>query len=71
MNDPTKWRPTMRLRWVTRRRLKMEIEGYSVDPNLTVDSTVLQQWHGPELPAYLRDDSVGEWRDVPVGVEAP
>ena len=32
---------------------------------------VLQQWWAPPMPGYLRDDSVGEWRDVPFGVEAP
>jgi hypothetical protein len=65
MNDPTKWRPTMRLRWV---RCTTESNSLLIP---TVTCFVLQQWHGPELPAYLRDDSVGEWRDIPVGVEAP
>jgi hypothetical protein len=54
------WRATPRLRWVDRPT--------AGDPIRTV---VLQQWWGPDLPGYMRDDSVGEWRDVPVVGGAP
>jgi hypothetical protein len=66
MNDPTTWRPTMRLRWVERWATHVYGPDQVAGPTL-----VLQQWHGPELPAYLRDDSVGEWRAVPTGSESP
>jgi hypothetical protein len=53
----------------------MEVRGV---PILNADNSTsetlhheLQQWFGPELPAYLRDDSVGEWRPIPVGIGSP
>jgi hypothetical protein len=49
------WRPTPRLRFVER-----------PGPAEVGTVRVLQQWHGPELPAYMRDDTTGEWRDVPL-----
>ena len=52
------WRPTARLRWVA--------AGVPAETN----PSTLQQWWGPEAPSYMRDDSVGEWRDVPMGMES-
>jgi hypothetical protein len=54
----TEWRATPRLRWVDRPC------GSAADDNAVM--RVLEQWWGPDLPGYMRDDSVGEWRDVPV-----
>jgi hypothetical protein len=51
--------PTPRLRWVP--------AGVPAETN----PMTLQQWWAPPMPGYLRDDSVGEWRDVPMGIEAP
>lgn len=62
MSDPRTWRPTARLRWVARFASATE-DGVSMP--------VLQQFWGPEAPSYMRDDSIGEWRDVPMGSEAP
>lgn len=45
--------PTPRLRFVYRDTLS---EGLRV----------LQQWFAPDMPGYMRDPKVGEWRDVPV-----
>ena len=58
MSDPGVWRPTARLRWVA--------AGVPAETN----PSTLQQWWGPEAPSYMRDDSVGEWRDVPMGMES-
>lgn len=55
--------PTARLRWVERAC------GSALDDNATMQ--VLQQWWAESMPAYMRDHSKGEWRDVPEGVEAP
>jgi hypothetical protein len=52
------WRPTPRLRFVERPA--------SLDAENARTIKILQQWHGPELPAYMRDDTTGEWRDVPL-----
>jgi hypothetical protein len=63
--NPEEYRPTPRLRWV---------KSAQTDPwfDITRPTALkLQQWFGPELPAYMRDDSVGEWRDVVVSQEAP
>ena len=67
MSDPTSWRPTARLRWVDRCR---PLPGASM-PGSRIGERILQQFWGPEAPSYMRDDSIGEWRDVPFGVEAP
>jgi hypothetical protein len=51
------YKPTARLRFIER--------PMSMDAENCATQKVLQQWWGVELPAYMRDDSVGEWRDVP------
>ena len=53
------WVPTARLRWVTRPAQPPALE------------RVLQCWHAPEMPGYMRDMRVGEWRDVPMVEGAP
>lgn len=59
--------PTARLRWVYR-----DGRGDASDPESPVRSVpVLQQWWAEDLPGYMRDPTQGEWRDVPVGIEAP
>jgi hypothetical protein len=63
MNDRMTWRPTARLRFVER-----PLAEYGEEHR---GARILQQWWGPELPSYMRDDSVGEWRDIPMGVESP
>lgn len=55
--------PTNKLRFVEREET---FDGFSVDDH-SVERTVrvLQQWWGYEI-----DESIGEWRDVPLEVEA-
>jgi hypothetical protein len=70
MNDPTKWQPTARLRFVVR---TVDITA-DMPPNFmkaTRDMRILQQWYAPDMPGYMRDPTVGEWRDVPIGIETP
>ena len=45
--------PTPQLRWVRRCALD-EVFGRDV----------LQQWYAEDLPAYMRSQAKGEWRDV-------
>jgi hypothetical protein len=59
------WKPTARLRFVER------AAAHDNEGKATYVARILQQWHGPELPSYMADAAVGEWRDVEVGVEAP
>ena len=54
------WRPSARLRWVTVPTALGEGTG-----------SRLEQWWGPELPGYMRDDRVGEWRAIPTVEAAP
>lgn len=68
MNDPATWRPTPRLRWVARVLSELDVES---GKQFVRRGQVLQQWHGPELPAYMVDDRVGEWRDVVTTGDAP
>jgi hypothetical protein len=58
-----KMEPTAKLRFVER---TVHLEGEDVG---TV--RVLQQWWAEPMPAYMRNDAIGEWRDIPMGVEAP
>ncbi len=51
-----------RERWVATPRLRWASIG---------DTTVLQQWFAADVPAYMRRDAEGEWRDVPVVVGSP
>ena len=55
MND---YVPTARLRWV--RTLK---ESGGALPNREYR---LEQWHAPDVPKYMVDPAVGEWRKVEV-----
>jgi hypothetical protein len=32
---------------------------------------VLQQYWAEDLPGYMRAEAKGEWRDIPIGIEAP
>jgi hypothetical protein len=57
----TELAPTARLRFIER-------EGLT---GLETPARILQQWFAPDMPGYMRDPNVGEWRDVPVGIEAP
>lgn len=59
MNDPTKWIATARLRWLDR------------PADTPARELVLQQWWGPELPSYMADPTIGEWRDVPMTQAEP
>ncbi len=52
--------PTARLRWVERG-----------DGVTAPTMPVLQQWWAEDVPGYMRASAAGEWRDVPVGVDAP
>jgi hypothetical protein len=58
------WKPTARLRFVER-------AAATVKGKPTFTAKILQQFWAPNMPAYMADPSVGEWRDVEVGVEAP
>jgi hypothetical protein len=46
------WKPTARLRWEERRQ------------GDAIPYRVLQVWWAPDVPAYMVDPVVGEWRDV-------
>jgi hypothetical protein len=60
------WKPTARLRFVERPApTTLDKKG---KPIIT---RILQQFWAPNMPSYMADPSVGEWRDVEVGVEAP
>jgi hypothetical protein len=62
MNDD--WQPTTRLRFVN----------YTSPLNASPVSgarKILQQWWAPNMPAYMQDPTVGEWRDVPLMEESP
>lgn len=50
--------PTAMLRWVE----KVPPQGNKPGKK----SIVLQQWWTEDVPAYMRADSDGEWRDVPL-----
>jgi len=50
--------PTARLRWVYR-------DGVQSPPH-----KFLQQWWAQDLPSYMRQEAVGEWRDVEVVSES-
>jgi hypothetical protein len=59
------WAPTAKLRFVER---------IPVDPANPIplhSVRILQQWWAEDVPGYMRAGAQGEWRDVPVGVEAP
>jgi hypothetical protein len=62
--------PTSKLRWV-RRPLSVSEGGGAVSIDAMLDSRVLQQWWAPNLPGYMADQSIGEWRDVQDGTEYP
>ncbi len=56
--------PTPRLRFVER-----TIDVDIVDPGQDMGARtvrILQQWFAENVPAYMRDDAAGEWRDVEV-----
>jgi hypothetical protein len=54
--------PTPRLRWVERPAPRFKA------PKATV--RVLQQWWAPDVPSFMRDDRIGEWREVALEKEA-
>jgi hypothetical protein len=54
------YRPTTQLRFV--------IRNSSPDD---MPKRILQQWWAEDMPGYMRDVAKGEWRDVPIGEEAP
>jgi hypothetical protein len=53
--------PTPKLRFVER--------ATSLDAENCATHRVLQQWWAEPMPAYMRSEAVGEWRDVPVSLE--
>jgi hypothetical protein len=55
---------TMKLRFVER-------DATDADATIMRKARILQQWYAEDMPAYMRDQAKGEWRDVPVGIEAP
>lgn len=55
MNDD--WIGTTKLRFVERQ--------IGTEPVARIAS-ILQQWYAPDVPGYMRDPAVGEWRDVAV-----
>ena len=55
--------PTPRLRWLER-----DSRG---DESAPAYERVLQCWWAEDVPGYMRSEAKGEWRDVPVGIEAP
>lgn len=59
------WKPTTRLRFVEREGEPVLGEDEKLRATVRY---VLQQWHAPDLPAYMRG-AEGEWRDVPVKSE--
>lgn len=53
-------------------RLRFERRAVNDIPELPAHVRfVLQQWWAPNVPGYMRSESVGEWRDVPVVEAAP
>ena len=65
MTEFTDFVPTTRLRFAWRevalqRGPVIEIAAHRVK--------VLQQWFAPNVPGYMSDPAVGEWRDVPDAV---
>jgi hypothetical protein len=73
MTDTSKYKPTTRLRWVIR-TIKVptsnDIEGALLGGTVYTDR-VLQQWWGEPMPGYMANSEIGEWRDIPEGMEAP
>jgi hypothetical protein len=55
--------PTAKLRFVER--------ATSLDAENCRTLKILQQWWAEPMPAYMRSEGTGEWRDIPMGVEAP
>ena len=55
--------PTAHLRFVER-------IGSLADDNCRT-LKILQQFWAPDVPKYMVDSSQGEWRDIPMEVEAP
>lgn len=53
--------PTAALRFIERKVPVADGSGISIK--------VLQQWHAPDLPKYMRG-AEGEWRDVPLVPES-
>jgi hypothetical protein len=53
------WAPTARL------RLERRVMGGVGEGATRWYDYVLQQWHAPDVPGYLRGGE-GEWRDVPI-----
>ena len=51
---PTGYVPTARLRWVDRPASDVYRE------------MVLQQWWAPNVPSFMIDENIGEWKDVPM-----
>jgi hypothetical protein len=33
---------------------------------LREEKRILQQWFAPDLPKYMVDPRIGEWRDIPM-----
>jgi hypothetical protein len=62
--------PTAKLRWLAR-----VVPAEVLMPGQKIYAsehtvTILQQWWAPNVPAFMADDRIGEWRDVVV-VESP
>lgn len=54
--------PTARLRFIER------------EPPLGITGgpwKILQQYWAEDMPAYMRDQAKGEWRDVPLEIPSP
>lgn len=51
--------PTARLRWLKR----------PLSRRGAASEAILQQWYAPDVPAYMVDPMMGEWRDVTVVAE--
>ena len=59
-----KFIPTARLRFVKRAH-----EFQSMDPTMPMQR-ILQQWWAEDMPSYMRDKALGEWRDVELTEES-
>jgi len=59
--------PTARLRFVVRADV-VRADVVDVEASL---GRVLQQWWAPDLPGYMADPAVGEWREVPTVSDVP
>jgi hypothetical protein len=53
--------PTARLRFVA-----FGMSDYISGKRKRPPREILQQWFAQDVPDYMRDPKIGEWRDVPV-----